>query len=133
MSDLDKYLEYIKSIDSKINRKQYDYDMWFQTAKGVSSVEFGERVQTSGSKQKMEYAVARYIEIEKEIVALLEQKAKFIRLIEQLNENEYEVLHRIYIQGHSVKDIQRDKEKSYSWVNTMHRRAKRNLAKLKGE
>lgn len=127
MSDLDKYLKDIKSIDAKVLRKQYDYDMWYRTAQGISGMEYGERVQTSGSKQKMEYAVARYMDIEKEIIALLEQKAEFIRLIEKLEETEYEIMHKLYIEGYTLKEIRREKGKSYSWASSNFRKAKSNL------
>ena len=130
MSDLEKYLNRIKNLDAIISRKQDEYDMWFQMAQGMGGGGYGERVQSSGSKQKMEYAVARYIDAEKEIVGLMKEKTDFIQKIAQLEFSECEILFMIYIQGYTLKDVQKEKDKSYSWVTMKHRKAKDSLEGL---
>lgn len=46
-----------------------------------------------------------------------------IRTIEQLPENEYDLLHRIYIQGKTMDDVADAYGKTYSWATTVHGRA----------
>ena len=97
----------------------------------------GERVQSTGSKQKMESAIVEYINIEDEIKAeihrLFALEKEIIQRIEALSTTEYDVLHKIYVQGKDFQDVAEDHGKSYSWVISTHGRALANLQRILNE
>ena len=131
------YLKQIEKLDTIINNKLIEKEQWKEIAMGVTAHSDGERVQSSGSKQKMADAIDRCIDMEAEIDALVDRlvalKREVTGLIEQLNATEYDVLHKIYIQHKSFYDVAEAKGKSYSWVTTVHGRALANLQRLLNE
>ena len=128
--DIEKYLEEILSIDSKIANKINELNMWREIAQGMGGTSDGERVQSNGVSRKMENAVIKCVETEKEIERLSQEKAKFIRRIEQLPKRYYEIMHGIYIKGYSLKGYASASKKKYTWVTTTHSRAKKLLRKV---
>lgn len=121
------YLQKVSKLDKMINNKMVEIAQWKAIAQGTTGHSDGERVQASGSQQKMADAVCRYVEIEKQldkcIDKLIDTKQDVIRTIEQLPENEYDLLHKIYIQGKSMDDVADAYGKTYSWATTVHGRA----------
>jgi hypothetical protein len=95
----------------------------------------GERVQSSGSQQKMADAVGRCVDMEAEIDSLVDKlvdtKKEVVATIEQLESpTEYDVLHRRYIQFQSLQDVADHYKKDYGWATTVHGRALKNVQKL---
>ena len=131
------YLRQINHIDKMIENKLREVERWKAIATGTSTFNEGERVQSSGNKQRMEEAVCRYIQMEEEVNAdidrLVDIKQEVISTIEQLNTDEYDVLHKIYIQGMTFKEVAAVKDKSYSAITTIHGRALADLQKLLNE
>ena len=128
--NIDEYLEYIQLIDSKVANKRYEAEMWREIAEGTASKTDGERVQSSASQQKTEKAVAKYVDIEREIEVLLKDKERFIERIERLPKHYYNILHKIYLQGYTLKQVHLSMRKSYTWATTNHGKAKRELKML---
>lgn len=122
-----EYLMQVGKLNKLIQNKLAEKDQWRAIATNTTTHSDGERVQSSGSKQKMADAVVRYVEIEREIDRCIdeyiERKQEVIRTIEQLPANEYDVLHKIYIQGIFLEDVAEIYGKSYSWVTTVHGKA----------
>ena len=58
------FLKQLKKLDAMITNKLIEREQWKSIATGSTGVSDGERVQSSGSQQKMADAVARYIDIE---------------------------------------------------------------------
>lgn len=125
------YLNQIRKLDTLIRNKQYEVMQWKALATGTTVPTTGERVQTSGCKQKMADAVHRYIEIEAEIMAeiakCVEVKREIIRTIEQLPATEYDLLHKVYIQKKTLYEAIDGTDRTYSWVTTVHGRALKHL------
>lgn len=128
--DINKYLEDIQLIDSKVANKRYDADMWREIAQATASKVEGDRVQSSASQQKTANAVAKYVDIEREIEELLREKDKFIERIEQLPKYYYDIMHKIYLQGYTLKQTHLSMGKSYSWATANHGKAKKELKML---
>lgn len=118
------FLQSALKIDKLIENKMYEKAQWKAIATSTTAKCSGERVQASGSKQKMADAVEKYMEIEKEIDsyidALIEKKSEIIRVIEQLPAAEYDLLHKIYIQRKTFYDFVEENNKTYSSVTTLH-------------
>lgn len=131
------YLKQLKKLDTIIKNKLIEKAQWKNIALGVTSHSDGERVQSSGSKQKMTDAIDRCIDMEAEIDGLIDRlidlKREIISTIEQLNATEYDVLHKRYIQGMTFDEIGAAKHKSKSWATTVHGRALQNLNKILDE
>lgn len=130
-SKAQEYLEQVDKLNAMIENKTAEVTQWQGVAVGITSNSEGERVQTSGSKQKMADAIGRVVDLQEEINALIDGlidlKQEIIRTIELLNATEYDVLHKRYIQGMTFDEIGAAKHKSKSWATTVHGRALQNL------
>lgn len=130
-----EYLQQVKKIDTLIENKLIEKDQWFAiaTSSTVSSGD-GDRVQSSGSQQKMADAVCKMIEIQGQIDRLIDKfidtKQDVINTIEHLPADEYDVLHKMYIQGMTMNDVSEAKHKSREWVRQTHGRGISKIQKL---
>ena len=129
-----EYLRQIIKIDRMINNKIYESMQWKSVALGTTAPVASERVQTSGSKNKMADAMDKYIDLQAEINAdidrLIATKQEIIRTIEQLSAIEYDVLHKVYIQLKTFDVVAIETDHSYSWVTTVHGRALKHVQDL---
>lgn len=111
-----------------------EYEMWKDIALSTTGCVEGERVQSSGSKQKMANAVESYTDIKAGIKQREAEANKIqeeiIRTISKLEESEYTVLHGVYILGKQYKEIAADEGKSVSWATSVHGTALNNLQQL---
>ena len=132
-----KFLNQVKKIDAMITNKLIEKDQWMAIALNTAPQSNGERVLASGNNQKMADAVERYIDLEKEINTeidrLVGSKREIIGIIEQLNPTEYDVLHKVYIQGMTLPEVSMALNKSYSWVTSAHGRGLKNVTDILGE
>ena len=128
------YLMQVTKLDKLINNKLIEIEQWKARAISTTAQSDGERVQASGSQQKMADAICRYMQIESEvndqIDRLVDRKQEIIATIEQLPVTEYDLLHKKYIQGIELVDISIEMDKSYSWVTTVHGRALLHVQKI---
>ena len=135
MIDAKTYLRQVELLDSKIRNKLIERQQWQDIALGITASMGGERVQSSGSQQKMATAVERCVDMETEINCLVDElidtKRKVIATIETLNSpTEYNILHKRYIQFLTLQEIADDYDKEYSWATTTHGRALKNVQNI---
>lgn len=111
-----------------------EYEMWKDIAFSTTGCMEGDRVQSSGSKQKMANAVETYTDIKSGIrqreVEACKIQEEIIRKISQLEEDEYTVLHGVYILGMQYKEIAANENKSISWATSMHGTGLSNLQRI---
>ena len=128
------FLKQLTKLDMMIENKQIEKEQWKAIALNVTAKYEGERVQASSSQQKMADAIEKYIEIETEINAcideLIEVKKDVISVIEQLNPSEYDLLHKVYVQHITLEDASVLCDKTYSWATTIHGRALKEVQKI---
>ena len=127
-----KYLERIKKIDLIMENKQAERDKWFEIATGITAnMSGGERVQTSGNPHRMEDTWCTYAQASEEydaiVIALKREKDEIIHTIEELPPTEYDLLHKVYVQGMSLKEYAVVKDVAYSSVTSAHGNALRLL------
>ena len=131
------YLLQIQKLDRLIENKLMEVAHWKAVATGTTVCSEGDRVQSSGSKQRMADAVCRYLNMEDEINAdidrLVDIKQDIIKTIEQLPVKEYDLLHKIYVQGMEMYEAAVEMDKSYRWATSVHGRALANVQKLLDE
>lgn len=122
-----EYLLQVSKLDKLIQNKLIEKEQWMTMAMSTTASSDGDRVQSSGSQQKMADAVCKYVEIEQQIDkcidALVDTKQGVIETIERLPAIEYDILHKVYIQYKSLDDVASIYDKTYSWVTTVHGRA----------
>lgn len=144
------FLEQLETLDTIIGNKLAEREHWRSIALGITGSTEGERVQSSGSQQKMADAIDRYVDIGKEIDEtidrLTDKKLEVIRLLDKLafvNRRHYDILHKMYV-GHVVTkpdgtfatirmdftDYANLYGKSYSWATTVHGRALQNFQRI---
>lgn len=128
------FLRQVYKLDRMVENKLAEKRQWQEIAAGATPQTTGERVQSSGNPQRMADAISRYIDIEQEIDEcidrLVDTKREVIGVIEQLNATEYDVLHKMYIQGYSLQEVADIKGRSYSWMTSTHGRALQNVQRI---
>ena len=135
MIDAKSYLRQVEKLDARIKNKLIERQQWKDIALGITANIGGERVQSSGGKQKMADAVIRCVDMEAEINSLIDElintKQDVISTIEKLDSpTEYDVLHKRYIQYLSLQDIADHFHKEYGWATTVHGRALKSVQVL---
>lgn len=134
MNDVKSFLKRLEKLDRLIENKLIEKRQWMDMATGTTSVMGGERVQSSGSQQKMADAVSRYVDMETEIDAcidkLVDAKKQVLEVIEQLDVAEYDILHKVYVQYIPLYEVGELCGKTYSWATTVHGRALKNVQQI---
>lgn len=126
-----EYLSEIKRLDTLIQNKTAEKLYWaeitMERATVITASTEGERVQSSGSKHRMadtvDSGVDRVRRIEKRIAELYAEMDAIIADIEQLPEEYSDILHKVYVQYMSLKEVAAIRDESYSTVATNHGRA----------
>lgn len=127
------YLERVKKIDLLILNKRREHARWVEAADGMGGVASGDRVQASRNLHRGADAIGNYIDLEREIKALENEKNNIILTIERLPGVEYDILHKLYIQDYNMKEIAFQYKKSYDWVKLKKRHSLRLLQALLDE
>lgn len=133
--DAKEYLRQVEKLDLRIKNKLIEQQQWRDIALGITANMDGERVQSSGAKNKIENAVIKLVDMGAEIDSLvdnlIEIKKEVIQTIERLDSAvEYDLLHRRYIQGMDLQEIADHYGKEYGWATTTHGRALKNVQAL---
>ena len=118
------FLLQIKKIDTVIDNKLIEVKQWKDRATSTTTILTPDKVQASGSQQKMADSVERWLDLEKEINAeidrLIKVKKQVIAVLERLTDAEqYDVLHKLYVQHKDFPSIQAVADsvgRSYSWA-----------------
>ena len=126
------YLEQLNKLERLIQNTRSEIEHWKDVATGCTAQMDGERVQSSGSKSKIENAVVSYTDLEarleRQIKNAEEKRREIIRTIyEALPSDQYDVLHHIYVQGMMLKEVEVEMNRSRSWVSKKHRAGMSNL------
>lgn len=145
-----EYLLQIQKLDRMIENKLEEVEHWKTVASSTTMSYEGERVQSSGSKEKMADTVCRYLTMESEINAVIDElidtRQEIIKTIELLNTDEYDLLYKMYVGKRTVKkddsietiymtldEVADFNKKSRRWAASVHGRALVNLQKILDE
>lgn len=131
------FLSQLSKLDKMIENKLVEVEQWKRIATGMSGGNSGDKVKSSSKPDKMAEAVAKYVDIEREINAdidrLIETKKDVINVIEMLNAVEYDLMHKVYVQYLTIDEASYKMGKSYTWGTTTHKRALANVQKILDE
>ena len=142
-----EFLGQIKKINVMIENKLAEVEHWKSVAFGVvpsgadvkinGVVQQMDKVQATGSQQKMADAICKYVDLKAEINAdidkLIEVRKNIIETIEQLEAEKYDLLHKVYVQGFTLDEVAAMYGNSYSWATTLHGRALKDVEKILDE
>ena len=145
--DAKVFLNQLYKLDRMIENKLIEKEQWKAIALGVGSggadvvingkLHKMDKVQSTPNPQKMEDAVIRYVDIESEIDAcvdeLIDARKDVIAVIEMLSADEYDLLHKVYVQHKELADVADIFKKTYSWATTIHGRALKNVQRILDE
>ena len=118
-----RYLRQIEKYDTMIRNKQAEMQQWQSIALSIVANCEGERVQSSGSPQRMANASDHSVDLEREIEECKAKRKEIISTIERLDVIEYDLLHKVYVQYLTLKEVAITKGNSESWATTTHGRA----------
>lgn len=132
-----EFLQQVRKRDCIVNNKMIERDQWKAMATSATAPMGGERVQTSGSQQRMADAVGRYVDIEAQINEYIDQlynaKRDVLAVIERLDVREYDLLHKVYIQYIPLAELAVIYDCSYSSITTTHGRALQHVEEILNE
>lgn len=136
--EVKKYLYRIDEIDTLIRNKHIEkrnhYKLMMDDATSITANMSGERVQSSGSKQRMADTVDNkltYIQnIDNRIAELEAEKAEIISTIELLPKDECDIIFKCYVHHMQLKQVAPARNESYSSTTTTHGMALKRLGKI---
>jgi len=122
------YLKQIKTMDAKISADIDELAQLEALATKTTSVMGGERVQASGSQQKMADCVVKIVEmqaqINKEIDEYIDYKKKAREYLSMCDSDSITLLHKRYFLFKTWEQIAVDMNFTYQWVSSgLHQRA----------
>ena len=130
------FLNQIYKTDKMIENKLAEVEKLKSIATGMGGAD-NEKVKPSGKSDKIADLVSRYVDLEKEIEAdidkLIRLRKDVISVIERLKPDEYDLLHKVYVQNLTLGEAAYQMERSYSWATTTHKRAKAKVQKILDE
>ena len=122
-----EFLLQIRKLDKLIENKMAEAQQLREMANNTSVDMSRERVQSSGNHDVTANAICAYLDLDAEIARRLDEliaaKKDVINVIEQLNATEYDILHKIYVQGFTLQEVASLYDRRYEWATTTQGRA----------
>ena len=131
------FLSQLQKIDKLIENKLSEVEKLKRQADGFGGNSDSGKVKSSGKPDKMAEAVIKYVDLENEIneqiEKLINKRKEVINVIEMLNAQEYDILHKLYVQYKTLDEVAYINQRSYTWVTTTKKRALDNVQKILDE
>lgn len=133
-----EYLEGIKKLDNLINSLIAEYESMQAMATKVTSVNEGDRVQASGSQEKMADIVVKMVDyqnaINSNIDKYVDMKNNILEVLKQLdNADHISVLYKRYFEYKGWEVIACEMGYTYRWVTKLHGRALNSMDNILNE
>ena len=125
-----EFLEQIEYLEEKIAHKKEKCRDWKEIAKGTTTQVGKERVQSSGSNDRMADAMAEAVTLEKEIAIMEDTIKEILGTIEKVRTKEAKFLYQHYVEYMSLDEIRWKEGMSYSWATTMKSRALKSVQRI---
>lgn len=115
-----EYLSQVRKIDIMINYKQKQLDELQHTADSITANASSERVQNSGTQDRVGQIVAKIVdlqnEINRDIDRLVDVKREVMDVVDQLDPTCIELLTKRYFDFKTWEQIAAEMGYSYQWV-----------------
>lgn len=134
-SEAQVFLEGYELDKVKMECKLEERRFWHDLSLSITGQMGGERVQSSGAKDKMEQARDVCMDMEGDILSQVKilafRQKEVTAVLDRLdNPTEYKLLHQKYIQFKQLKTIAENFNADYTWATTCHGRALKNIEKI---
>lgn len=130
------YLKRLKYIETalRLNREELQRLKERTLAIGGTSSD-GERVKSSNViEDRFAQCVAEYVDLAADIISkeveLEKERKAIINNMSKLDQEEYEILYKIYVAGKSLQETADEMDRSYSFVTSKHGTALAHLQKI---
>lgn len=131
--DSKQYLNQISRLERQIKNKLDEIAQLRTMANGITALNDGDRVQTSGDKDKIGAIISRIVDMEREVDVMIDKRCKIVEQIESLeNADYYDVLANIYILKKELKVIAIERGISYGHLKKVHGLALKEFERLYG-
>lgn len=126
------YLQQIKMAEIKITQREQEYNELKSKADSIGGIEYGERVQTSPSADAIPSKVARYVDLESEIIEEIKNlkmlRHRIISEIHRLSDPRYvSILHKVYVEYKPINIAAKEMRYSYDRARHIHSTALKNF------
>lgn len=129
-----QYLSQINRLELQINNKLEEINRLRSLSDGVGSISDGEKVQSSGSKDKMSVIVSKIVDMEREVDKMIDKRCLIIEQIDKMgNSAYYDILTQIYVLQKDLKVIAYDKKRSYRQIQRLRDNAVEEFEQLYGK
>lgn len=123
----EEYLLQVRMLNKKIQNKIIECEQLRSMAEGTSVAITGDRVQSSGSQDKMGKTVCKMVDMQDELNAeidkFVELKNQVIQTIQKVDDPDvYDVLHMYYVQELNWTIISKEKNFTYQWIHELKKR-----------
>lgn len=130
-----EYLNQVRNLESKMKILKEEIDTLREMVVSTGAIQQGERVLSSGTKDKMAETICKINEKECEWNDLMREfalaRANVIINIQKLNNPEYEqILYKRYCQSKKWEEIALEMNYTYQWICKLHGRALLELDKI---
>lgn len=124
MMNAKEFLHQVRKLDKLIENKLVEVQQWRAIAKNTATIFTPDKVQSTHNPLKVQDAICKYMDLEAEINRdidnLIDIKKDVLSVIEQLSAMDYDVLHKIYVQGLTLQDVASIYDRQYGWATTRH-------------
>ena len=112
----EQYLDRIKKIESLVRARLIEHARLVEIAEGIGSATIGERVQSTRNLHKSADAIGSYVDLEREIAEMEQERREILYTIERLPSAEYDVIYDLYVADKQYKEIAYERKRSMDWV-----------------
>lgn len=129
-----QYLNQISRLEMQIKNKLEEISRLRIMSDGISGISDGDKVQTSGSKDKMSNIVSKIVDMEREIDEMIDKRCLIIEQIEKMENNKYyDILTQIYVTQKDLKVIAFEKKRGYRHIQRLRDNALEEFERLYGD
>lgn len=128
----EKYIAQVKKLDVIILNKYKERKRWEEIADSLGGFSVSDRVQTTKNPHRGTDAVDEYLDIDREIEVLKQERQAIINTIQRLPFIEYDILYKLFVEEkeYTLKEIAYEYSKSYEWAKARKKKALKHLQQI---
>lgn len=123
-----EYLSQLQDMSANINAREAELHEMREKITSIGGMADGERVQSSGNKDRIASAVVRCIDKESALIDMINEYNDLLEVItyqicELDNWNHKDILTKKYLENRNLLTVSEEMGYTYEWVREMHGRA----------
>ncbi len=115
------YLSQIGRLEKQIQNKMLEIDQLRTMACSTTVSNEGDRVQTSGDKDRLGAVVSKIVDMEREVDEMIDKRCDIVSQIDNMKDTDmYDVLANVYILQKALKVVAIEKRMSYRHIKRVY-------------